>query len=135
MNKYEKCLIKEKYSFDQSTCIKELVQEHMKDKKVKKSLAENIVVLSKSPYLMDDPNEVAHLNFNELVIGFYPDNIRDGDELKIAIEHEVAHLLANDEAMPRFHKEMEGKDLNSMIVQMKRPKHNDVWKKYMNNPK
>lgn len=131
-DKYEQCLIKPKYSFEQSTCIKKLVQDGMKDKKVKKELAEKVVVLSKSPLMMEHPNEVGHLNFNELVMGFYPDNIRSGEELKIAIDHEIAHLIANDKAMPHFHRELKDKMLLPDLVEKKRPRHNHHFDEALN---
>ena len=133
MDEYEKCLVKDKYSFDQSICIKKIVQDTMKKKNVKKRLLEEIVVLSKTPAFMDDPNEVAHLNFDEMVMGFYPDNIRDGNDLKEAINHEISHLIANDNAMPRFHSEMENKNISADLVEKKRPGHNKEWETIKNS--
>jgi len=114
---------------DQSICFKNLVLDEMRKKKVKRKFLDNIVVLSKSPFLMDHPNEVAHLNFNELVMGFYPDNIRNGGELKKAIDHEIAHLIANDKSMPEFHRELKNKTVLSSLVEKRRPRHNDEFQK------
>ena len=129
MDKYDNCPLKSNYSMDQSICFKNLVLDEMRKKKVKRKFLDNIVVLSKSPFLMDHPNEVAHLNFNELVMGFYPDNIRNGGELKKAIDHEIAHLIANDKSMPEFHRELKNKTILSNLVEKRRPRHNDEFQK------
>jgi len=126
----------EKYSFEQSACFSKLVQDKINQLNIKKGIAEKVVVISKSPILMDHPQEVAHLNFDEMVFGFFPDNIESEKELDEAVKHEVAHLKANLDAFPNFHKKMkqaevEKKVIPKRFISRKKPNHNIKWKRIL----
>jgi len=123
----KKCLNLEKYSVEQSSCFAKLVQDKLKEKKFKKEIARKLVVISKRPSMMDHPKEVGHLNFTEMSMGLFPDNIRDVKDLDEVIDHEVRHLIANDKTFPKFHDVAKIKTIPKKIIDMRRPGHGRIW--------